>query len=100
MTPAKLFVIMLVAVAFALALVWQTTQRRQTAYRIDALSREIAEERINRARYRRNVTTLKSPLRLMTLVEQYNLNLERPVPVADTPVHEVAPDTGLGESRP
>ena len=82
MTPARVVYIALVATALALALVLQSAAIRESGYRLEDLRAEIAEVRTEHAVHLAHVSKLKSPRRVLSLVQTLGLGLqERPVEV-------------------
>jgi cell division protein FtsL len=80
MTPAKSVFCILLATALALAVVHQSAVLRQTGYRLEQVSREIAEEKTEYAVHEAHVCKLRSPKRILALAEQLGLDLEHPAP--------------------
>ncbi len=85
MTPARVVYITAVGTVLALALVLQSAAIRQSGYRLEELRAEIVEGQTENAIHRAHISKLKSPRRVMMLVEALGLGLEkRPVPAART----------------
>ncbi len=85
MTPARVVYITAVGTVLALALVLQSAAIRQSGYRLEELRAGIVEGQTENAIYRAHISKLKSPRRVMMLVEALGLGLEiRPVPAART----------------
>jgi len=68
MTPAKSIVLMLLATALMLVVVWQKSERRRMSYRLDAVQREIVEHNARQSDLRAQIARLKSPERIRALV--------------------------------
>lgn len=98
MTPGKAIYIMLVATALALAIVWQRTWQRDTGYRIDRLSREIAEQEEARKTLLSHVSKLENPQRIMDIVDRYGLRL-RGAPAEAPGGQPARDDTDSDEGR-
>jgi cell division protein FtsL len=92
MTPPKTILVLVLATAMGLTLVWQASRRRRIGYQLNDLEGAIAEQRVLRESYRTDVSTLRNPARLMMLVERYGLNLEprEPAPTPDTALEDTS----------
>ena len=85
MTPARVVYITVVGTILALALVLQSAAIRESGYRLEELRAEIAEGQTENAMHLAHISKLKSPRRVLALVEALGLGLEeRPVPAAGT----------------
>lgn len=83
MTPTRSAALLVLATAFALAVVYQNARIRQTGYELSGLYGKIAEQRAELALHKAHLSKLKSPQRIIALVAWLGLDLqERPV-VAD-----------------
>jgi len=86
MTSTRLAALLVLATAFALAVVYQNARIRQTGYELSGLYGKIAEQRAELALHKAHLSKLKSPQRILALVTWLGLDLqERPV-VADARV--------------
>jgi hypothetical protein len=80
MTPTRLAAILLLATGMALAVVHQNARIRQAGYDLSGLYGQIAEQRAELAIHKAHLSKLKSPQRILALVEWLGLDLrERPV---------------------
>jgi hypothetical protein len=86
MTPGKTAYLMALATLLALCLVWQSASLRNVGYRIESLRRETAEQRDQAVAYRAQLSRLKSPRRILGLVDWLGLQLAEPEPaLVDAP---------------
>ena len=84
--PPRLLCLLLLATALALAVVWQNAALRQAGRRLESLRAELAEERAEQLTYRAHLSKLRSPQRILRLVQWLGLDLsERVVRPADEP---------------
>ena len=84
--PPRLLCLLLLATALALAVVWQNAALRQAGRRLESLRAELAEERAEQLTYRAHLSKLRSPQRILRLVQWLGLDLsERAVRPADEP---------------
>ncbi|NLW49461.1 MAG: hypothetical protein GXY85_01275 [Candidatus Brocadiaceae bacterium] len=86
MTPIRVTAIIFLATALALGVVWQNARIRQVGYELSALNGRLAEQRAELAIHKAHLSKLKSPQRIVALVEWLGLDLqERPVPLPPRP---------------
>ena len=86
MTPARAVYITALGTVLALALVLQSAAIRESGYRLERLRAEITEARTEHALHLAHISKLKSPRRVLALVETLGLDLqERPVEHAVDP---------------
>jgi len=95
MSPGKLIYAMLIATTLALALVWQSAERRAAGYHLADLRSEIEEQKVLGATYRGHVSRLKNPMRIMELMERYGIELAE-----QTPAPAAEPETEAGPAPP
>jgi cell division protein FtsL len=80
MTPARLAAVLVLATVLGLAVVHQNAHIRQAGYELSALNGRIAEQRAELAIHKAHLSKLKSPRRILALVDWLGLDLrERPV---------------------
>jgi cell division protein FtsL len=74
-----------VVVAFlALCVVWQSRMARWEGHRLEKLQRRVQEREEQIQRCRAHISKLKSPQRIMQLVQALGLRLEHPASAAET----------------
>ncbi|MGD2174323.1 MAG: hypothetical protein PVJ27_02885 [Candidatus Brocadiaceae bacterium] len=78
MTPGKVLLMMVLSAAFALAVVWQSAAMREAGYRLQDLRSQIVEQRARRAVYLTHLSRLKSPRRIVALLDWLGLDLQEP----------------------
>ena len=64
--------------ALALCVVWQSSVARQSGYRLEELRREIASSEAEVHKYEAQLSKLKSPQRILSLLDQFGLDLLEP----------------------
>jgi cell division protein FtsL len=82
-----------VIAALALCTVWQSRVARREGHRLEELQQRVRrrEERIQRCRA--HISKLKSPQRIMRLVQSLGLRLQHPARVSAAPGEPPAPET-------
>lgn len=83
------------ATALALALVWQGAGMRRAGYAVERLHEQISDQQAQSASLEAQLSKLKNPERVTTLVAYLGLDLRPPVPPA-----EAAPAAGVRQSKP
>ena len=78
MRLAHVFYIQAVVTALALCVVWQGSLARKIGYRQEVLSRRIELRAAEGKEYRAQISRLKSPQRILYLVDSLALNLTHP----------------------
>ena len=78
MRVARILYVQAVLTALALCVLWQGVLVRQAGYRLERLRRDAEERQAEVEKYRAQVSKLKSPQRVVQLVEKLGLNLALP----------------------
>ncbi len=79
MNVVRILYVEAVLTALALCVVWQAAEVRKAGYRLEALRRERERRTAELQSYRAHVGKLKSPQRILHLVETLGLRLTEPV---------------------
>ncbi len=90
MRPFRLFVMLVLLTASALALVWLRVQSARTAYRIHDLHADLHRQRYRLWQQEADIAELSEPDRIQRLIDEEDLPLVPPA---------IAPDT-TGPGRP
>ena len=80
MNPVRIIYVLSVVTALALCLVWQTREVRQAGYRLEELRREAECRQTEVHVYQAHVSKLKTPQRILKLVESLGLPLQQSSP--------------------
>ena len=77
MNIARVLYIQVLLTALGLCVIWQDTLVRQEGYRLERVGRDIENARTEVQKYKAQISKLRSPQRIVTLVRRLGLEVEQ-----------------------